>query len=100
MVTHKGDKMPVGIYRRMEPFTPHKIQLQKHDVLYLFTDGVVDLFGGDKERRLYSKGLQEIILSCYKFKLSHQKYMIEEALSNWQGDNKQTDDMLLIGFKV
>ena len=100
LIIFKGDKMPVGIYRRMEPFTCSEIQLQKGDILYLFTDGIIDLFGGENDRRLYSKGLQDIILNVYTQNLARQSKMIEEQLLRWQGDNRQTDDMLMIGIRI
>jgi serine phosphatase RsbU (regulator of sigma subunit) len=96
----KGDKMPVGIYRRMEPFTLNQIQLLKGDIIYLFTDGVVDLFGGNNDRRLYLKGLQDILLQVYNEKLVNQAKLIEKYLMDWQGNNKQTDDMLMIGLRI
>ncbi len=96
----KGDKMPIGIYRRMNKFALQLVQLQKGDTLYLYTDGIVDLFGGNKDKRLYAKGLQDIIMSCHNEKLSRQSQFIENELNKWQGDNKQTDDMLMIGLKI
>ena len=97
---YKGDKMPVGIYRRMNPYASQEIQLQKGDILYLFTDGIVDLFGGENDRRLYLKGLQEIILKVSNEGLANQGKMIENHLLLWQGENKQTDDMLMIGLRI
>lgn len=100
LITQKGDKMPLSIYRRMDNFSYHQMQLQKGDIIYLFTDGVIDLFGGTKVRRLYAGGLQEILYECYTKELAEQRVIIEERLSHWQGDNKQTDDMLMIGLRV
>jgi len=96
----KGDKMPVGIYRRMNPFTSQEIQLQKGDTLYLFTDGIVDLFGGKNDRRIYLSGLLEMMPKVYHEKLAVQGKMIEDFLLDWQGENKQTDDMLMIGLQI
>lgn len=100
LIIHKADKMPLGIYRRMDKFSIHQMQLAKDDIIYLFTDGIIDLFGGNKDRRLYAKGLQEILLDCYNENLSKQGTIIEDSLTRWQGDNKQTDDMLMIGLRV
>jgi len=100
LTLYRGDKMPVGIYRRMNPYTNYEIQLQRGDILYMFTDGIVDLFGGENDRRLYIKGLQEIILKVYTEKLSTQCKLIENLLYGWQGKNKQTDDMLMIGLRI
>lgn len=100
LISFKGDKMPVSIYRRMKSFTYQQVQLQKGDILYLFTDGIVDLFGGPNDRRLYAKGLQRIISDYSHELLSRQAHSIDEKLIEWQGDNKQTDDMLMLGLKI
>lgn len=100
IITLKGDRMPVGIYAVMDKYTPQKIQLQKNDIIYSFSDGIVDIFGGKKGRRLYKKGLLKIILSCCDKPLEEQKEIIENTLTTWQGDNAQIDDMLMIAVKV
>ncbi|RLD70625.1 MAG: hypothetical protein DRJ10_20185, partial [Bacteroidetes bacterium] len=100
LIITKGDKMPIGIYRKMNDFTSHEIQLQKGDILYLFTDGIVDVFGGEKNKRLYTRGLQELIKKVHHEKLAEQEKLINEFLLNWQGDNKQTDDMLMLALRI
>ncbi len=96
----KGDRMPVGIHTVMNKFTLQQVQLQKDDIIYFFSDGMVDVFGGPRRRRLYKKGLQKIILSCSDKPMAVQKEIIDEKVMKWQGDNGQIDDMLMFGIKV
>ncbi len=95
-----GDKMPVGIYSSMKDYTLHEVQLQKDDILYYYTDGVIDIFGGEKEKRLLSKGLKQIIYSCCDKNIESQREIIQNKLKEWQGDKEQIDDMLMIGLQV
>jgi serine phosphatase RsbU (regulator of sigma subunit) len=61
-LTHyRADKMPVAIHYRMQPFTLHKIDLQKGDALYVFSDGYADQFGGPNERKFMSAKLRETL---------------------------------------
>ena len=39
LIHYRADKMPVAIHYKMEPFTLHKIDLQKGDAFYIFSDG-------------------------------------------------------------
>jgi serine phosphatase RsbU (regulator of sigma subunit) len=47
----KGDKQPIGKTDDPKPFTTHKIELQKGDTIYIFTDGYADQFGGEKAKK-------------------------------------------------
>lgn len=46
------DRMPVGIGERKKDFTTYKINAQDGDILYLYTDGYADQFGGPKGKNL------------------------------------------------
>ncbi len=96
----KGDAMPLGIYLKMKDFTANQIQLQKNDILYLFSDGVIDAFGGKKNRKLHIGGLSRMIMNCYKKPLKEQGKQLEKQFFEWQGKNKQIDDVLIIGIKI
>ncbi len=95
-----GDRMPVGIYAVMDEFTLRSVQLKKGDVLYYYSDGIIDIFGGPRGKRLLSKGLQRIIYSCCDKNLEEQGKIVNNELIKWQGDNQQIDDMLLVGIQI
>ena len=61
----KGDKQPVGDYgEHVKPFTLNSAHLEEGDVFYLFTDGYVDQFGGDKNKKFKAKPFRELLLSA------------------------------------
>ncbi len=95
----KPDKMPIGMYHKMKPFTNHSISLKAKDRIYMFTDGVTDQFGGEKNKKFSSPRLRELILSIQNKSFDAQKEIIENNMSVWQGDFKQVDDILFMAIE-
>ncbi len=94
------DKQPIGKVDNPKPFTTHKLNLQKGDIIYLFTDGYADQFGGPKEKKFKSKQLQELLIANSAKTMEEQKSVLEETLNNWKGNLEQIDDILIIGIRI
>lgn len=94
------DKMPVGKGERMESFTLHTLELKQGDVLYLYTDGYADQFGGVKGKKFKYKQLNDLLLSISQKPLTEQKHQLENTFINWKGNLEQVDDVLIIGLKL
>ena len=95
-----ADKMPVGMHSDMRPFTLRNIQLEKNDIVYTFTDGLADQFGGPKGKKFKYKQLEELLLSICLLPMEEQKERLNKAFENWKGNLEQIDDLLLIGLKI
>ncbi len=95
-----ADKMPVGKGERMEPFGLKKIQAQKGDMIYLYTDGYADQFGGPKGKKFKYKQLNELLFSIKQKPLASQKEILESTFNNWKRDLEQVDDVCVIGIKI
>lgn len=101
LIEVKADKMPVGRSpREMHSFTSQKFQLQKHDLIYAFTDGYADQFGGPNGKKFKYKQLETIIISSHLKPLSEQNKNLENAFTQWQGNLEQVDDVTILGFKI
>ncbi len=97
----KGDRMPIGIHQTKEaPFTRHVIDIKKGDTFYIFSDGYVDQFGGPEGKKIKLKRFQEIILENYKKPMDEQKQILDKIFIDWQGDQEQIDDVLVIGVRI
>jgi serine phosphatase RsbU (regulator of sigma subunit) len=95
------DKMPVGVYHsKVKPFQTFKHQLQKGDIIYTYTDGYADQFGGEKGKKFTYKRLREKLVAISEKPLAEQKMSLENEFESWKGDNEQIDDVCLIGVKV
>jgi serine phosphatase RsbU (regulator of sigma subunit) len=99
----KGDSQPVGNYAEMKPFKQHDLAVEKGDMVYLFSDGYIDQFGGPKENpggKKYKRGkFRKLVLDLAKLPMIEQKEKLSTEITNWQGDLPQTDDIVVIGLK-
>ena len=95
------DKCSIGEHSNKKlQLSRHTIQLEKNDCIYLFSDGIVDQFGGDVDKKFGYKNLQQTLLDVCALPMSQQKENINYILETWKGNNEQTDDMTLLGFKI
>ena len=100
LIEIKGDTMPIGISDKMDNFFSHEIDIKKGDTFYLFTDGFPDQFGGANHKKFSYKQFKEQLIKTNSRPLSVQKLLLEKVLSEWMGNTNQTDDILLIGFRI
>ena len=97
----KGNKMPVGIYGRMEePFTKHVIPLKSGDRVYLYSDGFADQFGGSQGRKFMKKNFRDLLMTIKDLSLADQKNILDETFLEWKKNIAQVDDILVIGLKI
>lgn len=99
MVT-KGDKQPIGKHQKSTPFTTHSIETESNDIIYLFSDGYVDQFGGVKGKKFMYSPFKKLLLSIYEQPMQEQKQIILERLESWKKDLEQVDDVCVLGMKI
>ena len=80
-------------------FVTQQLKIRRNDVLYLFSDGFADQFGGHKGKKYLTKRFREFLLKNAHLPLPTQKYKLEQELRQWQGNYAQTDDITVIGLK-
>ncbi|MHC1704252.1 MAG: PP2C family protein-serine/threonine phosphatase [Tenuifilaceae bacterium] len=95
-----SDKMPVAIYENMQPFTNHTFSLQRGDSIYLATDGYVDQFGGQYDKKFKINQLKDIFVDISDKPMNEQKDILNTNFENWKGDHEQTDDVTIIGIRI
>ncbi|MFO7828923.1 MAG: tetratricopeptide repeat protein [Bacteroidales bacterium] len=98
----KADKMPIGIHavKVDKEFTNNQFQLQKDDMIYLFSDGYVDQFGGKDGMKLKMKPFKELLTKISGNSTESQQKKLESYMKKWQGDFSQLDDMIVMGIRV
>ncbi len=96
-----ADRMPIGIYLRMDKeFTNHVIPYEKGDIIYMFSDGYMDQFGGEHGRKLKSSKFQELLYSIHEKPMAQQQETLDQFINKWRGDIEQLDDIIVIGIKL
>lgn len=94
------DKQPVGRHDRQTDFTTHVIHLTKGDMLYLFSDGYADQFGGEKGKKFKFRHLQELFQKIANLTIEEQYQELNRSFEEWKKGFEQVDDVLVIGIKV
>ena len=86
--------------RTMNPFTTQHIMIDRPTAFYMFSDGYQDQFGGEEDKKFMVKGFKDLLLSIHLRPMAEQKQIIDDTMKNWIGARSQTDDLLVMGFKL
>lgn len=101
IITCKADKMPVGkSHDDSGRFTFNEILLEKGDMIFTFTDGYGDQFGGPEGKKFKHKKLRDIFVQVSEMPINKQRDVISERFEEWKGELEQVDDVLIIGVRV
>ncbi len=96
-----ADKMPVGFFdAKQEPFKTVEIELEQGDLVYLFSDGYVDQFGGERGKKFKKANLLILLLEIYSLPLESQKKRLLNVYETWKGAEQQVDDICVMGVKI
>lgn len=96
----KPDKMPISIYEKMTAFSNIEVQLSKGDLIYMFSDGYADQFGGPKNKKFKYKPFKRLLLENADQSLKIQRDLLKKAFDQWKADEDQIDDVVVIGLKI
>jgi serine phosphatase RsbU (regulator of sigma subunit)/tetratricopeptide (TPR) repeat protein len=100
IIETKADKQPIGKFDNLKPYTTHSFDLNKGDTIYVFSDGYVDQFGGEKGKKFKTKAFRELLLSIQKKDMEEQKTILDDTFENWKGELEQIDDVCVIGVRI
>jgi serine phosphatase RsbU (regulator of sigma subunit)/tetratricopeptide (TPR) repeat protein len=96
----KANKQPIGQFDNQEDYTTHNFDLEPGDSLYIFSDGYVDQFGGEKGKKFKTNSFRELLLSIQNKCMEEQKSIIDNSFETWKGNLEQIDDVCIIGVRV
>ena len=99
----KADRFSIGadVHYSTERklFKSHKIYLQKNDVIYIFSDGYADQFGGPEGKKFKYRRFRHLLLTIHKLPMEKQRSILDASIEEWKGGMDQVDDILVIGIK-
>lgn len=93
------DHMPVSYFSKMKPFSNMQMDVRKGDILYLFSDGFIDQFGGAKDKKLKAPSFKKLLLEIQNLNMEEQKQKLDEFFVRWKGEQAQVDDVSVFGLK-
>lgn len=96
----KGDRFSVGMGSESidTPFKNHLINVQPEDMVYMFTDGYIDQFGGSEGKKYKFRRFRHLLLNIHKYPLDVQRKLLHDSIIEWKGVHEQVDDILIIGI--
>jgi ligand-binding sensor domain-containing protein/serine phosphatase RsbU (regulator of sigma subunit) len=97
----KAERTPIGYTPLDRPvFKAHDINYNWGDMFYMFSDGYQDQFGGEDDRKYTAKRLLKVLHEIHHKPMNDQQYVLEQTLSSWMMGQEQTDDIILLGFRL
>ncbi len=103
ILTFEADNMPIGIYdfkKMTKKFTNNIINLEKGDLIYTFSDGYIDQFGGKKGKKFMIERFKKTLLEIQNLEMEKQKQYLSNTIKSWMGNYEQIDDILVMGIKI
>ncbi len=102
LIETKADKFPIGhhLYEPQKRYSNHTIPVQTGDLIYLFSDGYADQFGGPEGKKFRYKKMREMFLAHANQSLEEQYAVVENTMREWMKTEEQVDDMILIGIRL
>jgi len=99
IIETKANKQPIGKFENPLPYTTHTFELIKGDSIYIFSDGYVDQFGGEKGKKFKPSNLRTLLLSIQDKSMDEQENIVLNTFKSWKGELDQVDDICIIGVK-
>ena len=93
----KGDRQSLGIPLESS-FKDNRTRIMNGDIIYMFSDGYADQFGGPNNKKFMYRRFRHLLLTIHKFPMEDQKAILEDSIANWSKDEEQVDDMMVIGI--
>lgn len=101
LITLNSENVNIGGYAEMENVIPTKtISIKKGDSIFMFTDGITDQFGGDRNKKYNPTRLRQFLLMNNHLQMDALIEKLDKEISDWQGTYEQTDDILIVGLKI
>jgi serine phosphatase RsbU (regulator of sigma subunit) len=101
IIKHKADKFAIGSFKNQEKkYTNNSIDVQKGDVIYIFSDGYADQFGGEKGKKFLYSNFRDLLIEIHKKPTAEQKSILNQRIEEWKGNYEQVDDILVFGVRI
>lgn len=98
----KGDRIIVGPDYGLQrgKFKNQTLRIEDNDMLYMFTDGYADQFGGPEGKKFKYRRFRHLLMSIHQYSIDDQLKKLEENMDEWMGSQEdQIDDQTILGIR-
>jgi serine phosphatase RsbU (regulator of sigma subunit) len=100
IIEYEPVKKGIGdIYEYNPQYKNILLDIEPNDMIYIFSDGYEDQFGGDKKRKLMKKNMKAFFSSVHLQSPEEQREKLENYFKNWKQGEIQVDDVLILGIR-
>lgn len=101
LLEYPADRMPIGIFDKADSgFKRNDIDIFQSDIIYMFSDGYADQFGGPNCKKYKYATLKTFLLKIHKLPLTKQEQKLKKEFNDWKGTNPQIDDVIILGPRL
>jgi phosphoserine phosphatase RsbU/P len=100
IIEFMGDRMTLSYQDNTLDFSRQEIKTKPDDLVYLFTDGYIDQFGGQGEKKFLRNQFKQVLLKIQKNPLAVQKEILLDTYKIWKGNGDQVDDITVVGLRL
>jgi len=98
--TLPASRISIGmVYKKQHTFKTEQVVLPVESMLYMSSDGYVDQ-NNKADKRFGSQALKELLYQHWQKPLQHQRSILEKRLDQYMQNEKQRDDILVLGIKL
>ncbi len=98
--TIEADRMPVAIYEHLTPFSVQEFDMGDADMIYMFSDGYPDQFGGNKGKKFMKTRFRNLLSEISDKDMKTQHDILDKTIEEWRGAEAQIDDIVVVGVKL
>jgi sigma-B regulation protein RsbU (phosphoserine phosphatase) len=96
----KGSRYSIGeASKRVGNLQNQIIEIHEKSRFFMYTDGIVDQFGGEENKKFGRKRLQKYVEETSLLNIREQRGKLADYINTWKEGKTQTDDMLLAGIE-
>ena len=102
LIVLKGDKCPIGAFSRRAAagYTHQEVDIFKGDMVYVFSDGYVDQFGGEEGRKFLMANFKKLLIDVNTLSIEEQKDVLDRTIFDWMKYENQIDDITVVGIRI
>lgn len=101
VIGYGPNKIAIGNFDMQgQEFQQHRIELRPGDMVYVFSDGYADQFGGPKGKKFLHRRFRELLVEVSGQPAERQRRLLQDAFNAWRGAHEQVDDILVIGMRA